>query len=47
MLKTLKVILWNEEIGRLSWDERRRLSYFTYNPEFVKRGLDITDFSAH
>ena len=46
MLKTLKVILWNEEIGRLSWDELRRLSYFTYNPEFVKRGLNISPISA-
>ena len=46
MLKTLKVILWSEEIGRLSWDERRRLSYFTYNPEFVKRGLNISPISA-
>lgn len=46
MLKTLKVILWNEEIGRLSWDDRRRLAYFTYNPEFVKRGLNISPISA-
>ena len=46
MLKTLKVTLWGEEIGRLSWDERRRLSYFTYNPEFVKKGLNISPISA-
>ncbi len=46
MLKTLKVILWGEEIGRLSWDERRRLSYFTYNPVFVKKGLNISPLSA-
>ena len=39
-------MLWDEEIGRLSWDERRRLSYFTYNPEFVKRGLDISPLAA-
>ncbi len=46
MLKTLKVILWGEEIGRLSWDERRHLSYFTYNPVFVKKGLNISPLSA-
>ena len=34
MIKSLRVILWDEEIGRLAWDERRRLSYFTYNPEY-------------
>ncbi len=24
MVKTLRVMLWNEEIGRLAWDNRRR-----------------------
>lgn len=46
MIKQLRVILWNEEIGRLTWDERRRLSYFTYNPEFVKKKLKISPLSA-
>lgn len=46
MIKLLRVILWDEEIGRLVWDERRRLSYFTYNPEFVKKGLNISPLSA-
>lgn len=40
MTKSLRVILWGEEIGRLMWDERRRLSYFIYNPDFVKKGLN-------
>lgn len=35
MVKTLKVILWDEEVGRLSWDDKRQMSYFTYNPTFV------------
>ena len=46
MIKSLKVILWGEEIGRLSWDERRRLSYFTYNPDFIKKGLNISPLVA-
>lgn len=46
MVKSLKIILWGEEIGRLSWDEHRHLSYFTYNPEFVKRGLNISPLVA-
>lgn len=46
MVKSLKVILWGEEIGRLAWDSRRRLSYFVYNPEFIKRGLDISPLVA-
>lgn len=46
MIKSLKVILWDEEIGRLAWDGRRRLSYFTYNPDFVRKGLNISPLVA-
>ena len=46
MIKLLRVLLWDEEIGRLAWDERRRLSYFTYNPEFVKKGLNVSPLVA-
>lgn len=46
MVRSLRVILWDEEIGRLVWDERRRLSYFTYNPEFVRKGLSVSPIVA-
>ena len=46
MISSLKVILWGEEIGRLAWDERRRIAYFMYNPEWIKRGLNITPLVA-
>ncbi len=46
MIKALKVILWGEEVGRLAWDERRKLSYFMYNDEFVKKGLNISPLVA-
>ena len=46
MVKTLIVMLWGEEIGRLAWDEKRRLSYFTYNPAFLKKGLDVSPLVA-
>lgn len=46
MVRTLKVILWGEEIGRLSWDDNRKNSYFTYNPDFVRKGLDISPLWA-
>lgn len=46
MIKTLRVILWDEEIGRLVWDAHRRLSYFTYSPEFVKKGLNVSPLLA-
>ena len=46
MTSSLKVILWGEEIGRLAWDERRRLAYFMFNPEWIKRGLNISPLVA-
>ena len=46
MTSSLKVILWGEEIGRLAWDNRRRLAYFMYNPEWIKRGLNISPLVA-
>lgn len=46
MVKSLKVILWGDEVGRLAWDERRRLSYFIYNPDFIKKGLNISPLVA-
>ena len=46
MTSLLKVLLWGEEVGRLAWDERRRLAYFMYNPEWIKRGLNISPLVA-
>lgn len=46
MVKTLRVMLWDEEIGRLAWDSRRRMSYFTYNPEFLKKGINVSPLVA-
>lgn len=46
MVQSLKVILWGEEIGRLAWDARHRLSYFMYNPAFLKKGLNISPLTA-
>ena len=33
-VKTLRVMLWDEEIGRLAWDSRRRMSYCSM-PEYA------------
>ena len=37
---SLKVFLWDKEIGRLSWDARRGNSYFEYNYKFLIEGLN-------
>lgn len=36
----LKVLLWNKEVGRLSWDEKRGVSYFEYNKDFLSGKID-------
>ena len=46
MIKSLRVILWDEEVGRLAWDARRRLAYFQYNSDWIKRGLNISPLRA-
>lgn len=42
----LKVFLWGVEIGRLAWHDSRHLSYFTYNPEFLRGNLDVAPLTA-
>ncbi len=37
---SLKIMLWDKEIGRLSWDARRGVSFFEYNPAFLGERLD-------
>lgn len=46
MREVLKVFLWGKEIGRLAWHESRHMSYFTYNPEFLKGNLDVAPLTA-
>ncbi len=43
---SLKVILWGQEIGRLSWDGKRGVGYFEYNREFMQQGLDVFPLTA-
>ena len=46
MRQVLKILLWGEEVGRLSWDEHRHLSYFNYSPDFLSGTLDIAPLAA-
>lgn len=39
--KILRVILWEKEIGRLSWDNKRGIGYFEYNHDFLRGNLNI------
>lgn len=41
----LKIILWGDEVGKIYWDSKNMTSIFNYNPDFVKKGLDIAPFT--
>ena len=41
----LKVLLWGHEIGRLTWRDKQRDSYFVFNPEYIKNGGRPSDLS--
>lgn len=43
---SLKIMLWDKEIGRLSWDARREVSFFEYNPAFLGGRLDPFPLAA-
>ena len=46
MRESLKVLLWGKEIGRLSWHDARKTSFFVYNPEFLQGSLDVAPLVA-
>lgn len=46
MSETLKIYLWDKEIGRLSWHRERKTSYFTYSQDFLAGPLDIAPLTA-
>lgn len=35
------VVLYEQKVGTLAWDENRGLADFQYNPNYLKNGLDI------
>lgn len=37
---SLKIMLWDREIGRLSWDSRKGVSYFEFHPDMIGNELD-------
>ena len=46
MNNNVKVTIWGKEVGRLTWDSRRKRSIFEYAPSFLKGELDIAPLTA-
>lgn len=42
----LKVTLWGMTVGRLYWNKERGRAYFTYDQDFLTKGLDIAPLTA-
>jgi len=42
----VSVLLYEEEVGQLYWDERNSRAVFSYNPSFVNKGMDIAPLTA-
>jgi serine/threonine-protein kinase HipA len=37
-----KVILWNREVGAVSWLEDRQIGVFQYHPDFIESGIQLS-----
>lgn len=46
MENNLMVKIWGQEVGRLSWDDRRKRAIFEYHPNFRKGDLDLSPLQA-
>lgn len=39
-------MLWGEEVGRIYWDTRSKRAVFSYNPDFIRKGIDVAPLTA-
>lgn len=46
MQNNLKVTIWNQEVGRLSWSYHRKRAVFQYNRNFLEGDCDIAPLTA-
>ena len=39
-------MLCGEEVGRIYWDTRSKRAVFSYNPDFIRKGIDVAPLTA-
>ena len=39
-------MLWGEEVGKIYWDTRGKRAVFSYNSDFIKKGIDVAPLTA-
>lgn len=42
MVDVAEVKIWGELVGAVRWDQNQQLGFFEYNPEFIKKGWDLS-----
>ncbi len=42
MVDVIKIMLWGEELGALSWDKTRNFASFEFFPSFLSKNLDVS-----
>ncbi len=42
MVDAAEIKLWGELVGAVRWDQDQQLAFFQYNPNFVKKGWDVS-----
>ena len=42
MVDVIKITLWGNELGALSWDKTRNFGSFEFFPSFLTKNLDVS-----
>jgi len=42
MVDVAEVKIWGELVGAVRWDQNQQLGFFEYDPDFIKKGWDIS-----
>jgi len=42
MVDVIKITLWNQELGALSWNKEKNFASFEFFPSFLSKGLDVS-----
>jgi len=42
MVDVVKITIWGQDLGALSWDKKRHYGFFEFFPDFLNKGLDVS-----
>ncbi|MFT7612954.1 MAG: serine/threonine-protein kinase HipA [Parvicellaceae bacterium] len=42
MIQVVEIRLWGDRVGALSWNAQQNLGSFQYDPNFIKKGIDLS-----